>query len=70
MTLHTATSASLEAFLKGTGPRFIASLLLSGLAEVHSNASLFGGVDSTSFKIKWKQIDRRGRQACAFLRGA
>ena len=37
------------------------SLLLAGLAEIHANASMFGGIESTSFKIKWKQIDRRGR---------
>ena len=36
------------------------TLLLTGLAEVHSNASMFGGKDSTSFKIKWKQINKRG----------
>lgn len=37
------------------------SLLLAGLSEIHANASMFGGIESTSFKIKWKQIDRRGR---------
>lgn len=38
-----------------------ATLLLTGLAEVHSNAAMFGGRDSTSFKAKWKHLDRRGR---------
>jgi len=38
------------------------SLMLTGLSEVHANASMFGGMESTSFKIKWKQIDKRGRQ--------
>ena len=37
------------------------TLLLTGLAEVHSNAAMFGGTDSTSFKIKFKQIEKRGR---------
>lgn len=37
-----------------------ATLLLTGLCEIHSNASMFGGIDSTSFKIKWKQIKKRG----------
>ena len=37
------------------------SLLLSGLSEIHSNASMFGGIESTSFKIKRKQINRRGK---------
>jgi hypothetical protein len=40
------------------------TLLIAALAEVHSNASLFGGIESTSFKIKWKTIDKRGRQIC------
>lgn len=38
------------------------TLLIVGLAEIHSNAKMFGGFASTSFKIKWKQIDKRGRQ--------
>jgi hypothetical protein len=38
------------------------SLLLAALAEVHSNAKLFGGLSSTSFKMKWKAVERRGRQ--------
>jgi len=45
------------------------TLLLAGLAEVHSNAAIFGGVESQSFKIKWRQIDRRGRAICRFLFG-
>lgn len=40
------------------------SLLITALAEIHANASLFGGIDSTSFKIKYKQINRRGAQLC------
>jgi len=38
------------------------SLILTGLAELHSNARMFGGIESTSFKIKWKNLDKRGRQ--------
>lgn len=41
-----------------------ATLLLTGLAEIHANASMFGGIDSPSFKIKFKQIERRGRAIC------
>jgi putative nucleotidyltransferase with HDIG domain len=40
------------------------TLLLAGLAEVHSNAASFGGFDSTSFKIKYKQIRKRGNAIC------
>lgn len=35
-------------------------LLLTALAELHSNAQMFGGISSTSFKIKWKNLDRMG----------
>lgn len=37
--------------------------LLAALAEVTSNAAMFGGIDSTSFKIKFKQINQRGKAA-------
>jgi hypothetical protein len=43
------------------------SLLISALCEIHANASMFGGIESTSFKIKWKQIDKRGRQVWAAM---
>ena len=46
------------------------TLLLAGLAEIHANAGMFGGVDSVSFKIKWKHLDRRGRAICRHLFGA
>jgi len=54
--------------LKGDGvPEFAArpeaaTLLMAGLAEVHSNANMFGGIESQSFKMKWKQINRRGKR--------
>jgi hypothetical protein len=38
------------------------SLFLTALAEVHANAEMFGGLDSTSFKAKAKHLDRRGKQ--------
>jgi hypothetical protein len=59
MEIHTIKASDVETFCQD---RYEAvTLLLVGLAEVHSNAEMFGGFDSTSFKIKWKQIDRRGR---------
>lgn len=36
------------------------ALLTSALAELHANASMFGGFQSDSFKIKWKRLDRCG----------
>ncbi len=68
MVLHTATAEEISE--KWSGDFTIedfCTLLLAALAEVHSNAKMFDavlGVDSTSFKIKWKQLERRGRQIC------
>lgn len=33
-------------------------LLLTAWAEVHANAQMFGGIDSTSFKIKRKHLEK------------
>lgn len=38
------------------------TLLIAGLCEIHANASMFGGIESTSFKMKWKQINKRGKK--------
>lgn len=46
------------------------TLLVMGLAEIHSNAIMFGGIDSTSFKIKWKNIDRKGQKICEILKSS
>ncbi len=65
MEIHTLKAADIDEFCRDTYEAV--TLLLVGLAEVHSNAEMFGGFDSTSFKIKWKQIDRRGRAICKRL---
>jgi hypothetical protein len=36
-------------------------LLTSALCELHANASMFGGLSSDSFKIKYKRLDRCGK---------
>lgn len=64
MTIHTIKDVDIDGFVKN--PEAI-TLLISGLAEVHSNAKMFGGIESTSFKIKWKQIDKRGNKICQKL---
>lgn len=43
--------------------------LLAALAEVTSNAAMFGGIESTSFKIKFKQINQRGKAVLNMLAG-
>lgn len=43
------------------------SLYLTALAEVHANASMFGGFASASFLAKVKHLDRRGRRLAGAL---
>jgi hypothetical protein len=64
MMIHTIKANELDDFIKH--PEAI-TLLLAGLAEVHSNSRMFGGCDSTSFKIKWNQINKRGKAICQKL---
>lgn len=37
-------------------------LLCAALAEIHSNAQMFGGFDSDSFKIKFKNLNKLGQR--------
>ena len=60
MKIHTMKAEDIEDFCKDK--RSACTGVLSGLSEIHSNANMFGGIESDSFKIKWKQIDRRGKQ--------
>lgn len=64
MFIHTMKAVDVDEFCKH--PEAI-TLLLTGLAEVHSNAKMFGGIDSTSFKIKWNQINKRGKKIVEML---
>jgi len=65
MDIHRLKACELEDF--AALPEAV-SLILTGLCEVHSNADMFGGIESTSFKIKYKQIEKRGRQVLEILR--
>lgn len=64
MVLHTAKAEEIEEYCKIWTKQDAATLLLAALAEIHSNAKMFGGIESASFKIKWKQLERRGKQVC------
>lgn len=66
MIIHTMKATDIDEFIKHSEA---ITLLLAGLAEVHSNAKMFGGLDSTSFKIKWNQINKRGKAICQKLFG-
>lgn len=66
MKIHTIKANEIDEFIKNEEA---ITLLMSGLSEVHSNALLFGGTDSLSFKIKWNQINKRGKTICLKLYG-
>ena len=59
MDIHLLKADGVEEFSKNP---LALTLLITGLAEVHSNANMFGGIESTSFKIKYKSICQRGKQ--------
>ncbi len=64
MDAHMLKAADLVEFAKQ--PTGVAQIL-AALAEVTSNAAMFGGIESTSFKIKYKQIDQRGKALMKIL---
>lgn len=68
MVFHTIKSEDVENFLKDNDIKSIVTLLITALCELHSNASMFGGIESDSFKIKYKQLDRRGKQVLNILK--
>lgn len=63
MIMHTENQEQIRT--RNLSKKNLHTLLLTSLAECHANAEMFGGVDSTSFKIKWKKIDKIGRQLLA-----
>lgn len=68
MILHTIKSAEVEEFVNENSLNTILTLLITSLCEIHANSDIFGGINSTSFKVKLKQIDRRGNQIIKLLK--
>jgi hypothetical protein len=62
MDVHRLKACEVEEFAKR--PQAI-TLLLTGLCELHSNAQMFGGIDSTGFKIKFKSLEKFGARIVA-----
>ncbi len=58
MIIHTIKDYEMDTFTKR---KDAISLLLTGLSEIHANAEMFGGINSINFKIKYKQINTRGK---------
>ena len=68
MVIHTADADTIDKFCKEQwSAQDAVTLLLASLAEIHANSRLFGGMESTGFKMKWNKIDRRGRQILRFF---
>jgi len=65
MEIHTIKAKELSFFIKN---KEAISLLITGLSEIHANAEMFGGIESINFKIKYKQIDSRGKQIIKLLK--
>lgn len=59
MCLHTETADEIKAH--NWDIKTAMTLFITSLAEIHSNAEMFGGIDSVSFKMKWKKLNKRGK---------
>ena len=59
MCLHVDTADQIKAYNWNKKTAF--TLLVTALAEIHANASMFGGIESISFKMKWKKLNKRGK---------
>lgn len=70
MLLHTCKAEELDSCLKGgkLNKPDAFSLLIVAFAELHANAEMFGGTESLSFKIKYKQLDKRGKQILNYFK--
>jgi hypothetical protein len=66
MIIHTMKAIDVDQFIKS--PEAI-TLLIVGLAEIIANSQMFGGFTSTSFKIKYKHLDQRGKAITKKLYG-
>jgi len=65
MDVHTVKGDAINEFIQRPEA---ASLLLTGIAEVHSNAAWRGQLNSDQFKIKMKQLDKIGKRLVATLK--
>lgn len=70
MEIHLIKANQLEHFIGNSNLDFniAISLLITGFTEIHANAEMFGSIESNSFKIKYKQIDSRGKQIIKLIK--
>lgn len=60
MILHTATAEEIKCL--NWPKQHYSTLIITALAELHANAQMFGGIESISFKIKFKKLEQRIKQ--------
>lgn len=61
MVVHTLSGDGCAEFAKADDAEI---LLFMGIAELHANRHMFGGIEATSYKVKAKHFDRRGKAIC------
>lgn len=59
MVLHTSTVAEVERTTLSEKDSM--TLIITAFAELHANAEMFGGLDSLSFKIKYKKLAKNSK---------
>ena len=69
MVLHSCSAEEIKSYCSQWTIKDAYTLLLASLSEIHSNSRLFGGIESISFKSKWKNLERRGKQVCKHFFG-
>lgn len=66
MDIHKLKVINVDEFIKR---KECITLLLAGFSELHSNSKLFDGIQSVSFKIKYKHLDKIGKKIVLKLFG-
>ncbi len=62
MFMHTCSREDVDNLTIDSDNKWLyAGLLLVSFAEIYANCKMFGGPSSTSFKIKYKHLDKRGK---------
>lgn len=69
MCIHTCSAEEIDKYCQIWSIKDACTLLLAALAEIYSNAQLFGGCNSDGFKIKFKKLEQRGKQICKIFFG-
>lgn len=62
LNFHTFNSENMIQWIKEENKKTLASLYLTAWAEILANASMFGGFESESFKIKRKKLIQHGKK--------